>query len=101
MGSGTPFGRRGEQAIQAFQEADNLDATPRLSHGDGVVYAAEAKTAHSRAEGLLQPVQRVIVSAGEAITWENQSDEIFNGAHAWIVETLEHLPSPPRQPGSS
>jgi len=30
------------------------------------------------------------VSAGEAVTWENKADEIFTGAHARIVETLEH-----------
>jgi hypothetical protein len=43
-----PFSRRGEQAIQAFQEADNLDAMPRLSDGDGVVYRMEARRARGR-----------------------------------------------------
>jgi hypothetical protein len=29
------------------------------------------------------------VSGGEAVTWEDKTDEIFPGAHARIVETLE------------
>lgn len=32
----------------------------------------------------------VSVSAGEAVSWENKADEIFPGAHARIVDTLEH-----------
>jgi hypothetical protein len=35
-------------------------------------------------------VDPVVVSAGEAVTWENKADEIHRGAHARIVETLEH-----------
>ncbi len=38
-----PVSRPGEKAIRAFQEADNLDTIPRFSHGDEVVYAAEAE----------------------------------------------------------
>jgi hypothetical protein len=49
------FSRRGEQAIRAFQEADSLDATPRLSRGDDVVYSLEAKKAREKGETLLQP----------------------------------------------
>jgi hypothetical protein len=30
------------------------------------------------------------VSSGEAVTWEHKADEIFVGAHARIVDTLEH-----------
>ncbi len=37
-----PVSRPAEKAIRAFQEADNLDAIPRLSYGDVVVYEAEA-----------------------------------------------------------
>jgi plastocyanin len=85
-----PFSRRGEQAIQALQEADNLDATPRLSHGDEVVYSLEAKKARAKGALLLESAAPVTVSAGEAITWENQSEEIHKGANARIVETLEH-----------
>jgi hypothetical protein len=85
-----PFSRRGEQAIRAFQEADTLDAMPRLSHGDDVVYALEAKKAREKGETLLQPASPLAVSAGEAVTWENQTSEAFKGAHAIIVETLEH-----------
>jgi hypothetical protein len=32
----------------------------------------------------------VSVSAGEAVTWENKANEIYPGAHARIVDTLEH-----------
>jgi hypothetical protein len=84
------FSRRGEHAIQAFQEADNLDAMTRLSHGDEVVFGMEAKRARERGEVLLEPVAPVMVSGGEAVTWENQADEIHKRAHAWIIETLEH-----------
>jgi hypothetical protein len=38
----------------------------------------------------LKPAEPVAVSAGEAVTWEHQADEIFAGAHARIVDTLEH-----------
>jgi hypothetical protein len=85
-----PFSRRGEQAIQAFQEADNLDAMTRLSHGDGVVYGVAANRARAMGEILLQPAARVVVDAGEAITWESQAEEVHKGAHARIVDTLEH-----------
>lgn len=46
--------------------------------------------ARARAALYLKPVAPVAVSAGEAVTWENKADEIYPGAHAWIVETLEH-----------
>jgi len=60
--------RRGEQAIQAFQEADNLDTIPRLSSGDEVVYSLEAEKARANGEALLQPAAPLAVCAGEAIT---------------------------------
>ncbi len=82
--------RRGEQAIQAFQEANSLDARPRLSHADDVIYSAEAKRARGKAVELLEPTAPIVVSAGEAVTWESKADEIFKGSHAAIVETLEH-----------
>lgn len=85
-----PFSRRGEQAIRAFQEANSLDAILRLSHADDVVQGAEARRARGRAEILLERTAPVVVGAGEAISWDNQPDEIFKGAHAGIVETLEH-----------
>lgn len=85
-----PFSRRGEQAIQAFQEADNFDRIPRLSRGDDVVYGMEAAKARGRGEVLLEPTAPVVKGAGEAISWDNQPDEIFKGAHCRIVETLEH-----------
>jgi len=71
------LGRRGVQAIRAFQEADNLDATPRLSDSDEFVYSREAEKARAGGEILLQPVEPLAVSGGEAITRENQPGEIF------------------------
>ena len=82
--------RRGERAITAFQEANNLDAIPRLSYGDAVVYRAEAKRVREKAEELLRPEAPVVVGAGEAVSWDGQADEVFKGAHAVIAETLEH-----------
>jgi hypothetical protein len=37
-----PFSRRGEQAIQAFQEAAYAHAMTRTEVGDDIVYGAEA-----------------------------------------------------------
>ena len=85
-----PFSRRGEQAIQEFQKAAIADAMTRTEVGDDIVYRAEARLARGRADVLLEPVAPVAVSAGEAVTWENKADEIFTGAHARIVDTLEH-----------
>ena len=85
-----PYSRRGEQAIQAFQEAALADAMPRSEVGDDIVHAAEARLARARADQCLTPVEPVAVSAGEAVTWENKADEVFLGAHARIVETLKH-----------
>ncbi len=34
---------RGEQAIDAFQHADRIDAQPRVKFGDDMVYRQEAK----------------------------------------------------------
>jgi len=88
-----PFSRRGEQAIQANQLAALAEAMPRTEVGDGIVYDAEARLARGRAENLLQPAMPVVVRAGEAVTWENQADEIARGAHARIVDTLASSPT--------
>jgi hypothetical protein len=82
--------RRGVQAAQAFQEADNLDAIPRLDHGrlDRLLHGSEE--GGTRGEELLQPARAVEVSAGEAVTWEHNDREIFKGTQGFIVETLEH-----------
>ncbi len=85
-----PFTRRGEQAIQAFQEASSLDAIPRLDDGDEVVYSRRAQRARARGDVLLTPTQAVSVSAGEAVSWDNKPDELYVGAHARIIDTLEH-----------
>ncbi|MCX6551195.1 MAG: hypothetical protein NTY02_09365 [Acidobacteria bacterium] len=44
-----PFSRRGEQAIQAAQEAALADAMPRKEVGDDIVYADQARLARGRA----------------------------------------------------
>lgn len=85
-----PFSRRGEQAIQAAQEAALADAIPRREVGDDIAHAATARLARARATQYLEPVEPVAVSSGEAVTWEHKADEIFVGAHARIVDTLEH-----------
>jgi hypothetical protein len=82
--------RRGEPAVRSFQEADKLDATPRLSHGDEVVYSLEAERARAKGEILLQPASPLAVSAGEVITAENQPAETFKGAHTRIIDSLPH-----------
>src|SRR5438093_451377 len=86
---GAPFGRRGEQAIVAMQEAALADAMPRTEVGDDRVYADQARLARARAEILLEPRAPVVVSAGEAVTWENKADESYRGAHARIIDTLK------------
>ena len=91
--SDKPCNRRGEEAIQELQEAAGLDTLARLSPGNKIVYGLEATRARMRAERLRQPEAPVRVSAGEAVTWENQgaSDKsLYKGAHARIVDTLEH-----------
>ena len=47
-----PFSRRGEQAIQGFNEAAVADSMPRTEVGDDVVYAATARVARRRARQL-------------------------------------------------
>jgi hypothetical protein len=59
--------RRGEQAIQAFYEANALDAMTRLSRGDEVVYSAEAKRARKPARrfpGITSPMRPSRVPTG-------------------------------------
>jgi len=88
-----PYTRRGEQAIAAFQEADHLDAIPRISFGDDVVYGLDAKKQRARGEVLLQPATSdppIEVSSGEAVYWDNKNGEPFLGATARIIDTLEH-----------
>ena len=83
--------RRGHQAIHAVQGAAFYDAIPRLASTDAEYYARQAAFHRGQAETLLQPTEPVRIGAGrEAISWEHQADELFTGAHARIVETLEH-----------
>ena len=58
---------RGEEAIDAFQEADRIDAEPRISFGDDIVFKVDAKAARDRAEALNQPNGIVVAGAGEAV----------------------------------
>jgi hypothetical protein len=91
MARQTPGSRRGEKAIRAFQEAAFYDALPRLSSTDGEYDTRQAAFHRRQAEGLLQPTEAVRIGAGsETVTWEHKDDELFTGAHARIVETLEH-----------
>ncbi len=69
-----PFSRRGEQAVQANQDAALADSMPRTEFGDDIVYDTEARLARTRAEELLKPAEPVSVSAGEAVTWKNKAD---------------------------
>ena len=92
-----PYTRRGEQAIAAFQEADQLDAIPRLSFGDDVVYGLDAKKQRARGEILLQPPtgsDPIEVSSGEAVCWDNEKGEPFLGATARIIDTLSSIQTP-------
>ena len=84
------YSRRGEQAIQAFHEADIYDAIPRLGDGDDAAYSSMARHERAKAEVLLEPTAPVAVGCGEAISWEHKSEEPYLGAHARIVDTLEH-----------
>lgn len=85
-----PFSRRGEQAIQAAQEAALADAMSRTEIGDDAVHSAHGRVARARHEMLLKPLEPVDVQAGEAVSWENRADESFPGAHALVIDTLEH-----------
>jgi hypothetical protein len=46
---------RAEQAIEAFQEADRVDAKPRVGFGDDIVFKLDAEYARTRAYELLEP----------------------------------------------
>ncbi len=85
-----PISRPGEKAIEAFQEANNLDAIPRLSHGDEVVYAAEAERLRQEGHALLHPDRPVVAGAGEMVIRDDKAGEVFKGGHVAILETLEH-----------
>jgi hypothetical protein len=50
----------------------------------------EGKKERARGEILLPPASPLAVSAGEALTAENQPAEIFKGAHNLIIDTLAH-----------
>lgn len=83
-----PFSRRGEQAIQAAQEAALADAMPRIEDGDDAVYGAQARFARARAESYLAPASPALVSSGEAVGFINDEPDLAPGLPAWIADTL-------------
>jgi hypothetical protein len=84
--------RRGEQAIEAFQEADNIDHLPRQVEGDDVVYRREAEKFRAYGNALLEPTDLSDVSHGEAVSYDavKEPDRFDAGG---ILETLEKHPT--------
>jgi hypothetical protein len=84
--------RRGEQAIEAFQEADKLDALPRDVEGDDVVYRREAEKFRIYGRLLLEPLAPVAIAHGEAVSYDavNLPDQFDAGG---ILDTLEKSPT--------
>jgi hypothetical protein len=86
--------RRGEQAVEAFQEADKIDQLPRQLQGDDVVYAREAEKFRTAGEILLCPAAPFSLGPGkEAISWDNGIGAANPNDNAFIVETLEQHPT--------
>lgn len=66
---------RAEQAIEAFQDADRIDAKPRVSFGDDIVFKLDANRARDRAHALKEPEGILAVGAGEAVAWQPGADD--------------------------
>jgi archaeosine-15-forming tRNA-guanine transglycosylase len=82
--------RRGEQAIEAFREADKIDQLPWQVPGDEVVLPREAEKFRAVGAALLEPTGPVQIAHGEAIS----PDTVTSGfENALIVETLEKHPT--------
>jgi hypothetical protein len=82
--------RRGEQAIEAFREADKIDQLPWQVRGDEVVLPREAAKFRAVGEALLQPTGPVEIAHGEAISPDIHTTSFES---ALIVETLEKHPT--------
>jgi hypothetical protein len=84
--------RRGEQATEAFREADQIDALPWEVNGDDVVYRHEADKFRQLGEILLEPTAPIPVAHGEAISYDaiKTPDKFDAGG---IIETLEKSPT--------
>lgn len=86
--------RRGEQAVEAFREADKIDQLPRQVTGDDEVYTKEAAKFRAVGEILLQPAAPIALGPGrEAISWDNAVGAANRNDHACIIETLEQPPT--------
>ena len=88
--SGFRATRRGEQAVEAFREADQIDQLPRQVRGDDEVYLREAEKFRTLGSALLQPTGPIQVSHGEAISPDTVESSFKT---ALIVETLEKHPT--------
>ena len=81
--------RRGEQAIEAFREADLLDRRPREVTGDDEYYRHHAEQFRAVGRQLLEPEQALAVAHGEAVPPAGpKSYEL-----ALLTDTLEAEPT--------
>lgn len=65
---------RGEQAIEAFQEAERLDARPRVQFGDDIIFKQDASRERARGDELLQPAGTLVQGCGEAVDWQTDAE---------------------------
>ncbi len=65
---------RGTQAINAFEQADRVDARPRVQWGQDVQLKEEARFIRTHAQTLLEPSAKVVQGAGEAVEWHPEAD---------------------------
>ena len=81
-------GDRAEEAIEAFQEAERIDARPRVQFGDDIVFNLEAKRQRARAEELLQPAGTLVQGCEEAVEWQTEA-EVPDRVVEDLVDTLQ------------
>ena len=62
--------------MDAWHEADCLDAKPRVNFGDDVVFKAEAKRAKARAAALME-APPVVAGADEAVAWDPRPETLI------------------------
>lgn len=89
MGKADPANRdRAEEAIEAFQEAERIDARPRVQFGDAAIFSREAKHQRARAGELLQPAGTLVQECEEAVEWHTDAavpDRVVED----LVDTLQ------------
>lgn len=83
--------RRGEQAIEAFAEADKIDQLPWLTAGDHIVYPREAEKQRLAGDALLIPQPPVEILHGEAVAPDDVAGVPFE--QALIADTLRKHPN--------